>query len=399
LSDTSKHNRPKRAIQKSEWLFANIERNKAEESLRAASVYARTLIEASLDPLVTISADGKITDVNEASVKVTGIARDQLIGTDFSSYFTDPDKAREGYLKVFSDGFVHDYPLAIRHVSGLITEVLYNASVYKDEFGAVQGVFAAARDVTERNRALQALKQAHDELEARVAERTAALLDANEQMKKVSFELVWAEEKERERIAGELHDQVGQSLLLAKMKLDALVANINSDALFMQAEEAASLLANSIQDIRSLTFRMRPPILDTSGIETALEWLCSSIKSDYALQIDFTDDGHPKPLPAEVRYSLYHAVRELLLNVAKHAGTDKAQLSMKANNHTLEVNVIDHGIGFSHPDAHLKHIKNGGYGLYNVQQRIEQIGGRVVIASSAGSGTSVTLTVPLEGSR
>ena len=99
---------------------------------KQASQYARSLIESSLDPLVTISADGKITDVNEATIKVTGVPREQLIGTDFSNYFTEPEKAREGYQQVFAKGFVTDYPLTIRHKDGRLTDVLYNASVYKD---------------------------------------------------------------------------------------------------------------------------------------------------------------------------------------------------------------------------------------------------------------------------
>jgi PAS domain S-box-containing protein len=370
-------------------------RKRAEDSLRAASLYTRTLIESSLDPLVTISPDGTITDVNEASVRVTGIPREQLIGTDFSACFTDPERAREGYLRVFSDGEVHDYPLAIKHRTGQITDVLYNASIYRDEQGKVQGVFAAARDVTARNLALAALKNAHDRLEVRVAERTAALQEAHDQMKKVSFELVWAEEKERERIAGELHDQVGQSLLLAKMKLDALEDQLTNPALHAYAAEAAALVEQSIIDIRTLTFRMRPPILDTAGIETALQWLCSSITNDYHLQVDFFSDDQPKPMSAEVRYSLYQAVRELLLNVVKHARTSHAELSLTTGQTGLTVQVIDGGIGFTHPDAHLKHIENGGYGLYNVQQRIEQMGGRFTIDSLPGRGTSATILVPL----
>ncbi len=131
------------------------ERKRADEQLRAASQYARSLIEASLDPLVTISPEGKITDVNEATIKVTGISREKLIGADFSDYFTEPEKAREGYQQVFSLGSVTDYPLTIRHRDGQQTDVLYNASVYKDARGRVLGVFAAARDVTEQKAASQ----------------------------------------------------------------------------------------------------------------------------------------------------------------------------------------------------------------------------------------------------
>ncbi|WP_372767615.1 PAS domain S-box protein [Lutibacter sp.] len=126
-----------------------------EEVKKNNSQYARSLIEASLDPLVTISAEGKITDVNEASIKATGIPREKLINTDFSNYFTEPQKAQEGYLKVFEKGFVADYPLTIKHKNGSLTDVLYNASVYKDKKGNVLGVFAAARDITEQKQSSQ----------------------------------------------------------------------------------------------------------------------------------------------------------------------------------------------------------------------------------------------------
>ena len=137
----------------------------------AASQHSRSLIEASLDPLVTISPEGKITDVNEAAIRVTGVARAQLVGTDFSDYFTEPDRAREGYRQVFAQGFVTDYPLTIRHTGGGLTDVLYNASVYNDEAGRVLGAFAAARDVTAQRRAESEVA----EQRARELERLAEL--------------------------------------------------------------------------------------------------------------------------------------------------------------------------------------------------------------------------------
>jgi len=131
------------------------EKKRADEQLRTAANYARSLIEASLDPLVTISPEGKITDVNEATVRATGVARGELIGTDFSDYFTEPGDARRGYEQVFAKGYVTDYPLTIRHRDGRLTAVLYNASVYRDAKGDVRGVFAAARDVTAQRQAAQ----------------------------------------------------------------------------------------------------------------------------------------------------------------------------------------------------------------------------------------------------
>ena len=130
-----------------------LNKQKEEEHIRKSARYSRSLIEASLDPLVTISPEGKITDVNLATETVTGRTRAELIGSDFCDYFTEPDKARAGYEQVFSEGSITDYPLSISHTSGRITDVLYNATVYRDEHGGVEGVFASARDVTERKRA------------------------------------------------------------------------------------------------------------------------------------------------------------------------------------------------------------------------------------------------------
>ncbi len=128
------------------------ERKKAEAELKRANAYNRSLIEASPDPLVTIGPDGKITDVNVAAEKATGRSRIELIGTDFSDYFTEPEKARSGYQKVFREGIVRDYELEIRHKDGSVKPVLYSASLYRDEAGKVTGIFAAARDITVRKR-------------------------------------------------------------------------------------------------------------------------------------------------------------------------------------------------------------------------------------------------------
>jgi len=126
------------------------------------------MIEASLDSLVAISPEGKITDANEATVKLTGVSRDKLIGTAFSDYFTDPAKAEEIYQSVFSEGMAVDYALTLRHHDGRETlrEVLYNASTYRDAAGNVLGVFAAARVVTNQ-------RQAHRE----IVEQQAAAMD------------------------------------------------------------------------------------------------------------------------------------------------------------------------------------------------------------------------------
>jgi PAS domain S-box-containing protein len=150
-----------------ELIFSTVARDisditRISQELEDANVYTRTLIEVDLDPLVTFGLDGKIQDVNQATEIATGYSRNELIGTDFCTYFSDPKKAREGYQLVFSEGYVRDYPLEIIHKKGHLTPVLYNASVYKNKDGIIQGVFAAARDITEITRIQKKLEESYE---------------------------------------------------------------------------------------------------------------------------------------------------------------------------------------------------------------------------------------------
>ena len=153
------------------------ERRKQREALRQATAYNRSLIEASLDPLVTIGPDGKITDVNKATENATGYPRLRLIGTDFASYFEVPTRAQEGYQQVFRDGFVRDFELALCHKNGSLTPVIYNASLYRNEEGEVVGVFAMARDITERKKTEEQLSLAR--IAAEEANRAKSAFLAN----------------------------------------------------------------------------------------------------------------------------------------------------------------------------------------------------------------------------
>jgi len=183
----------------------------AEAAMRLANAYNRGLLEVSLDPLVTISAEGKITDVNRATEAATGCSRTALIGTDFCDYFTEPEKARTGYEQVFREGSVRDYALELRHRDGTVSPVLYNASVYHDDQGTVIGVFATARDITEQKQAQKALKELNVSLEQHVIERTTELQAANKRLRASRLaalnlmEDALQSRKESEKASEELH--------------------------------------------------------------------------------------------------------------------------------------------------------------------------------------------------
>jgi PAS domain S-box-containing protein len=282
-------------------------------------------------------------------------------------------------------------------------------------------IYAVARDVTDRMKMEEILASARDELERQVEDRTASLVLTNQKLHKeieernrveielrenqkrlesLALELSFAEERERARIAGELHDEVGQRLLLSKMKLDALASSEALEIFEMHFEEIGALIHQSIQDIRSLIFQLRPPLLATAGLEAAVQWLGEEFEENFGLRIQFDDDREQKPLNYEVSSALFQSVRELLLNVAKHAGTMSVRVNMERKADAIVITVADEGVGFEVGKIEAGRTGAGqtgvgGFGLYNVQRKIEYLGGCFALESASGQGTRAAITVPL----
>ncbi|HBA86445.1 MAG TPA: histidine kinase [Geobacter sp.] len=272
-------------------------------------------------------------------------------------------------------------------------------------------------DVTERKLAEQVMAGARQELEQKVLQRTARLSLANEHLtqeievrKKVEEELLaqqqklqgialdlsMAEERERDRIAGELHDQVGQRLILAKIKLDTLASHLPPGELDAEAGGIGTLIEQTLQDIRSLTFQIRPPLLASAGVEATLRWLGEELRADFGLEVSFSDDSAEKPLRYDVRSTVFQAVRELMLNVAKHAGTKRCQVGFSRVGNSIMITVEDDGVGLRTGPPEGSGTRSGGFGLFNVKQRIEYLGGSFVIEAKGAGGTRGVIKVPLE---
>jgi len=255
--------------------------------------------------------------------------------------------------------------------------------------GPVNGVTMTFTDISESKRAaflaIEAKNALAETLEQRVRERT-------QQLRMLTVELGLAEERERRRLAEELHDDLGQVLAIAKIKLASMNLNERRGSLKAALKEVYDLIGQANESVRSLAFQMSPLAVLDLGLMPTVEWLADEMRKKYGLSIAVDDDGKPKPLPEATKTIVFRALRELLINAAKHSGTLGAQVRLRRRDAVLVATVVDHGQGFD-PAA-----DNGqaGFGLASIRERMGYIGGSLHIESRPGDGVAVTLTVPLE---
>lgn len=243
-----------------------------------------------------------------------------------------------------------------------------------------------------------AILAANDSLEREVEARREAharLLRYQEELRSLGDQLARVEETERRRIATALHDRVGQTLAVAMMQLGLLGQSVTSDSTKDLVARLRGLLEETIAATRSLTFELAPPILYELGLEAALDSLTRRAASDYGFAGRFEDDDAPKPVDDNVRSVLFQAVRELLHNVAKHAKASAVTVAARAAGRSIVVEVTDDGVGFAEPTGLDQRQDSRGFGLFNVRERLESLGGQLEIQASPGHGTRVFLRAPL----
>jgi signal transduction histidine kinase len=233
------------------------------------------------------------------------------------------------------------------------------------------------------------------------AERKQAeerLLEYQAQLKSLASELLLTEERERHRIATELYDRVGQSLAASKIKLETLRQSVAGEKLCEAMDEICSLLSKAIADAGSLAFDLSSPVLYELGFETAVaEWLSEQIEKRHGIKTEFRDDGQVKPLDDRVRVLLFRDVRELLINVVKHAQATKVRVSIGRVSSQICVTVEDDGIGFHFDPAEVasQAVERSEFGLFGIRARLAHLGGHLEIESARGCGCKATIMAPL----
>jgi signal transduction histidine kinase len=216
------------------------------------------------------------------------------------------------------------------------------------------------------------------------------------QLRSLATELSRTEERERRRIASVLHDQIGQNLVALKRKLELLSKDItlskkNTGIL----DEILGLTTQTIRDTSSMTLQLSPPILYELGFVPAVEWLLEQFQQQNLFTYTLKDDGQFKPLNDDIKSLLFQSVRELLININKHAQAKSVKVSIGRRGSFFKISVEDDGVGFTPSKDGLNKDGSGGFGLFNIRERLNFIGGGFTIKSAPGEGSLITMTVPL----
>lgn len=375
-----------------------LELHQAEErakELELANNYNRSLIETSLDPLVTIEADGSIKDVNLATETITGYSRDELIGTNFSKYFTEPKKAQEIYLKIFDSRILHDYQLEIKNKNGHITPVLYNVSVLKEASGKVIGAFAAARDITQLKKSELELKKSKESLEEKVKERTKALERSNVELENFAYIASHDLKEPLRTITSFLQ-------LLERRYKDQLDQDANE---FIEyAVHGAKLLNDMINDLLEYSkVTHNELIIEPVNLEKVLDNLLHIMEIEEKKVIV---DYDPLPIVNGNEQLLTMVLKNLIGNGIKYNDKKppKIHISSKKDDNRYIISVKDNGIGIK-PEylsnifkifkrLHGNEYEGTGIGLTIAQKIVHQHHGEIWAESKPGQGTTFYFTIP-----
>jgi two-component system CheB/CheR fusion protein len=291
---------------------------------------------------------------------------------------------------------VADLELELERDDGHRVVLFGNACPIRDEDGEPRGAVAAFLDITDRKRAEEDLERLNAELESLVEHRTRRVQDQSRQLQSLAWQLADAEQQERRRLSQFLHDHLQQLLVGAKYRVRAARGRGGGRELAESLDGVDELIDQAVQATRDLTVELSPPVLFETGLAAAVQWLAKRMNEQGTIVVDVYDDMGEATLKPHRRVLLFECIRELLINAARHSGSDRAEVRMTfETNGVLKVQVEDEGAGFE-----LEKFERAGandhFGLFNLRQRLESIGGEVDIDTAPGEGTRVTMSCPPE---
>lgn len=365
-----------RAIRNGEVDALVVERDQGDDifELKGAEHLYHVFVDTMNEGAATLAPEGTILYCNKRFAGMLNTSPETVVGSSIYQFI--PAAERSGFESAVhkSEGENSKMELSLRGEDQQLTPVRVSLNAFRGKDLLV--ICMVAMDLTDRKRAEERIGLYQNQLRA------------------LASELALAEERERKRLAAELHDRIGQNLALAKIKLSVLLQSNDYPGIVSPLAELTEMMEKAIQETHSLIFEISPPVLYQVGFEAAVEWLAEHFQEQYGIHIDLKIHNRPKALSEELRIVLFQAIRELLVNIIKHSQASHAKILLKyASN--LQIVVHDNGSGFS-PDEHRGTIK--GFGLFNIRERLRHLGGEILIESSLGQGTRVTLITPLKSS-
>jgi two-component system, chemotaxis family, CheB/CheR fusion protein len=347
-----------------------------------AEIGFRDALTGASEGILMVDPAGRIVFANLAAAGLFGYDCEEL--TNLSVDGLVPDRLREIHSRHRVDYLAAPLPRPMgpdqepvgRRKDGTQFPIEVSLSRMPREGGSV--VLAFVTDITKR-------REAEKKIQA-----------YQERLQNMAFDAAVTEERERRRLAIELHDGIGQDLALAKIKLTPFRNELGGDSR-PAINGAIDLLDKAINDSRTLVFELSPPVLYDIGLKAALAWLAEDVEKRHGVHVEVTDDGLDKPLDDAAKAILFRAVRELVLNVLKHARAPQAKVSLRRRDDHFQIDVEDGGVGFD-PDAPRDRPSPGGFGLLSVREQITRLGGTLKVESAPQAGTRVSVAVPLQAS-
>lgn len=355
------------------------EERRMERELRESEEKYRELVENARTIIIRWDLDGTIRFINEYGLELFGYAEHEMVGAhvglivpDVDSHGIDLTGLVEAIATAPDEYWMNENENVAK--DGTRYWVSWSNRVVRDAEGTVIGIMAIGVDRTAERRAEQQLRASQEDL------------------RDLAAEIAMVEQRERREIATVLHDNIGQLLAFAKMKLDAMVDREMADQ--SDLRQLLRYVDEAIGETRALTSQLAPPVLVQLEFVVALQWLADDLSDRHGLPVHFSATAEPEKMSEEVTVTLFQATRELIVNAIKHAGAGQVSVRLWLKDNLVCIEVADDGTGFDPSALQDRKRHEGGFGLLNVQERISYLGGEVQIESAAGKGTAITLICP-----
>jgi len=358
-----------------------------------------TVTRDSNDSILVLDFEGNILSINRGAERMYGWSEEEA--KHRSLYDLAPKEERERMERVLTDiarnNASHYFETRRLNRNGERIDVGVTASVLWGDSGEANAVAMTERDVTDIRRSQARLADLNRTLEQRVSERTAEAQRSSRQLRSLSLELLRTEERERQRLAELLHDDLQQLLRAARMSFKRLRREIQSDAAMELADQIDQLLESSIESARAHSHELSPPILSGGGLIPALQWINRWMREHHGLTVELETAPEAEPNSEEIRFLLFSIAKELLFNVVKHAGVDEARLELRRERDGVMLGVSDAGVGYEGDPLKPSEepvSSSAGFGLVRIRERIHSMGGTIQFESVVGQGFAIAITLP-----